>query len=107
MMRFVVSDENDAATLHCEFCNLQYEWPFVVHVYWEGTDGPGKRSDPDVSHVIWCHWSKDENLSKLGFRECPEIARWRNTEWQLFDLDRNVERDRGKVIVTAGRLTFG
>lgn len=105
MMRFTIAND-DEGTLHCEFCARDYEWPFHVMIYWADTDGPGRKSDPDVPRAILCHYTGDPNLSNVGFDTCPAILQWRSTDWELWDGDKSVQRDRGRLNVVRGQLFF-
>lgn len=100
MIRVILIREQQRIILHCEFCNAEYEYPFVVGVTWPEAETPVVQTNPDAQNVIYSHLNGDANLTNLGFRQCPAVFRWRTTEWQLIEAETEKILNRGRLVVT-------
>ena len=103
MMRVILTREQQRIDLHCEFCNTEYEYPFVVHTVWPDSENPVLQTNPDTQDIIYSHLTGDANLKKLGFRECPQILRWHTTDWQLIEAETGNILKSGRLIVTPSK----
>jgi hypothetical protein len=100
MIRLSVSNDHLTALFSCEFCGVEYKWPFGARILWKGQ--PGQQTYPDMRHVILGHFWGDSNLSKYGFPACPNSQQWHDTEWQTIDVDDATNIATGKVAMNGG-----
>lgn len=98
MLRFTYSDEEQTGTLHCEFCDGNFDVA-VAHTWWgQGSGNPPVY--PGTKLVIFAHFNFDANS---GIPECKAILKWRDTGWEVVNGDTDEVKARGRLLVAPNK----